>query len=303
MSTTTSKYLGVIEFAGKVVVSDPGYDRSAQCIQTDFPVKPGRYQVFVAFSDEGEFGQRVAALTLYHEDYMQQELGMEWQEALTSIGVDSGQCGIFDDTIYPQSREHPDNRPFYEECCTITLTGDRTGILQSGKGAVSSSGYGDGCYTLSVIKRDGENIALLLDYDLVKMRRLMAALLHQQISEEDSEDQESTINQIMDDVAAEINTYREATQKLSGKEVYGKAFEINLWEQMAFLIGECSEDLEEDEDILSVVDQLSAGGGFLAAFVEWAMSQDSVDVSNTETTLDLLERFCDDWLSEPKGAA
>jgi len=301
--STTSKCLGAVEFAGKVVVSDPGYDRNAQCIQTDVHVKPGRYQVFAAFSDEGEFGQRVAALTLYHEAYMQQALGMEWQEALTSIGVDSGQCGIFDDTIYPQSREHPDNRPFYEECCTITLTGDRTGILQSGKGAVSSSGYGDGCYTLSVIKQDGENIALLLDYDLVIMRRLMAALLHKQVSEDDEENQEPIINQIIDDVAAEINAYREAIQKLSGKEVYGKAFEIHLWEQMAFLIGECSEDFEEDEDILSVVDQLSAGGGFLAAFVEWAMSQDSVDVSNTETTLDLLERFCDDWLSEPKGAA
>jgi len=301
--STTSKCLGIVEFSGKVIVSDPCYDRETWCMQPDFPIKPGRYQVHATFSDEGRLGLRVAALAFYHEDFIQQALWMEWQSAITSICVDSGQCGIFDDSIYPQSKNHPDNQPFYEECCGITLTGDRAGILQSGMGALSSSGYGDGCYTLSVIEQDDENVALLLDFDLLKMRQLMMSLLNLPAREEGDEDQEPIINQIIEDVTAEINAFREETQKLSSKEVYGKAFEIHLWEQMAFLIGECSEDFEEDEDILAVLDQLSADGGFLAAFVEWAMSQDSVDVTNTETTLDALERFCDDWLSEQKGAA
>jgi len=113
--STASKCLGAVEFSGKVVVSDPCYDRGTWCAQTDFPVKPGRYQVHATFSDEGGFGLRVAALAFYHEDFMQQALWMEWQEACTNIGVDSGQCGVFDDTIYPQSKDHPDNQPFYED--------------------------------------------------------------------------------------------------------------------------------------------------------------------------------------------
>jgi len=300
--STTSKCLGAVEFFGKVVVSDPCYDRGTCCMQTDFPVKPGRYQVFAAYSNEGGFGQRVAALAFCHEDFMPQALSQEWQVAFTEIGVDSGQCGIFDDTAYPQVIDSPDH-PFYMECCGITLANSQAGILRSGKGAVSSSGFGDGCYTLSVIAQDGENVALLLDYKLMEMRQLMTSLLCKQANGDDDEGHEAAICQIIGDVAAEIKAYREATQKLSGKEVYGKAFEIHLWEQMSYLIRECPEDFEEDKDILTVLDQLSAAGGFLAAFVEWAMSQDSVDASNSETTLDLLERFCDDWLSEPKGAA
>jgi len=298
---TTSKCLDTVEFSGKVVVSDPCYDLGTWCAQADFPVKPGRYHAYAIYSNEGEYGVRVAGLLFCHVSLKQKVPSRGWQEVASSIGVDSGQCGIFDDTIYPQSKDHPDNEPFYEECCGITLADSQVGILQSQKGAVSSSGYGDGCYGLSVVARKGENVALMLDYGLVNMRQLIAALLRLPVNEDEDEDEEPTINQIIDDVAAEINAYREATQKLSGKEVYDKAFEIHLWEQMAFLISECSEDFEEDEDILSVVDQLSAGSGFLAAFVAWAMSQDSVDVTNTETTLDALERFCDDWLSEPEG--
>jgi len=294
--STTIKSLGTVEFSGKVVVSDPSYSRGTWCMKTDLPVKPGTYHVYAAYSNEGEWGLRVAALAFYHEEHMPLTPVSEWHEIAANIGVDSGQCGIFDDTIYPQTIDHPDH-PFYMECCNITLANGCAGILRSGKGAVSSSGFGDGVYTISVVERDGENVALLLDYDLVKMRPLIMALLNQSDSEDD-DDQEPAIYQIMKDVAVEINAYREATQKLSGKEVYEKAFEIHLWEQMSFLIRECPEDYEEDEDILSVLDQLSAGGSFLAAFVEWAMSQDSVDVTNTETTLDALERFCKDWLSD-----
>ena len=174
---TTSKYLGVVEFSGKVIISDPCYDRGTWCMQMDFPVKPGRYHVYAVFSDEEVWGIRVASLLFRHESIKKNLPSRSWREVASSIGVDSGQCGIFDDTIYPQTKDHPDNHPFYEECCGITLAEEQAGILQSGKGVVSSSGYGDGCYGLSVIEQNGENVALLLDYDLVKMRQIMRSLV------------------------------------------------------------------------------------------------------------------------------
>jgi len=297
---TTSKCLGIVDFSGKVVISDPCYPRGTWCMKTDFSVKPGRYQVFAAFSDEGEFGLRVAALTFCHEDFLPQALAQEWEIADTSIGVDSGQCGIFDDAIYPQSKDHPDFRPFYDECCELTLSDEQAGILQSGMGALSSSGYGDGGYSLSVVACDGENVALLLDYALVKMRPLMLSLL-QQLPREDEDEQDAAIIEIIKRITAEINTYRKATQELPGEEIYDKAFEIHLWEEMAYFLCECSEDYEENDDVLTVLDQLTAGSCFISAFVNWAMSSESVDVTNTERTFYTLERFCEDWLREHKG--
>jgi len=177
---TTSKYLGAAEFSGKVIISDPCYDRGTRCAQADFPVMPGRYLVFAVHSDEGDMGRRVAALVFCHKGFVLRMYKDEWKEVLSNIGVDSGQCGIFDDTIYPQSKDSPENNPFYDECCDITLHGDEAGILQSRKGAVSSSGYGDGCYGLRAVEFEGEFVALLLDYDLEKMRLVMSSLLARQ---------------------------------------------------------------------------------------------------------------------------
>jgi len=292
---TTSKYVGTVEFSGKVVVSDPCYPRGTFCMKTDFPIKPGRYQVFATISDEGQFGLRVAALMFTHEDFYPWTFSQKWKVAIPSLGVDSGQCGIFDDAIYPQSKAHPEYQPFYDECCEITLADEQTGILQSGMGALSSSGFGDGSYALSIVESDSETVGLLLDYALVEMKPLMLSLLQQMASE--------AISEIIDCITAEINAFREATYKLSGKEVYDMGFEIHLWEEMAYLLCECFEDYEEDDDILTVLKQLTAGSGFISAFVNWAMSSESVDVTNTERTYDTLERFCDDWLSEHKGGS
>ena len=286
--STTSKCLGTVEFSGKVVISDPCYDRGSRCMKTNFPVRPGRYRVYAAYSDEGSLGLRVAALTVCHEAFKPQDLVDIWQEVDADIGVDSGQCGVFDDSIFPYAKDSPDHRPFYDECCDLTSVDSQAGILQSGTGVVSSSGYGDGGYTLRVVERDGKNVALLLDYDLENMRRVMTALLATQID----------LDQIIERVIAEHDAYREATQKLSGQEVYDKAFEIHLWEEMAYLICECSEDYEDDLDVLAVLDQLTAGGGFLPAFVEWAMSQDSVDVTNIERTCETLGSFCESRLDD-----
>jgi len=296
---TERKYLGTVEFSGRVVVSDPCYDRTTWCMQPDFPVRRGRYQVFATISDEGEMGLRVASLMVCHEDFVDEALALEWQVAVTDIGVDSGQCGFFDDSVYPQSKDHHESKPFYDECCEITLADSQAGLLQSGKGVVSSSGYGDGGYCLWAKEVNGENVALLLDFNLIKMGSLMMDLLQQQTGGEAFEE-DTVVSRIIDRVDAEIAAYRDATQALSGKEVYNKFFEISLCEEVAFMIGEHLEDenYEEDHPVIVVLQQLTAGSGFLPAFVEWAISRDSVNVSNAEETRDTLEYFCDSWLEE-----
>ena len=175
--------LGTIELFGKVVVSDPCYDRDVWCMVDDLAVKPGRYKTWSVLSDESSWGMRVAALVLIHEDFTEDDL-KNWKSIECSIGVDSGQCGIFDDSIYPQKKEPQKFESFYKECCDITLSDKSAGIMKNGKGVVSSSGYGDGTYELFAVIRKGEYVALTLNYNLTKMRNIMRLLVERQQNNE-----------------------------------------------------------------------------------------------------------------------
>jgi len=97
-----------------------------------------------------------------------------FQLLLDNIGVDSGQCGIFDADNYPggnSTGEYDDKNSFYGKVCELTSNehgeeADKSipyntyGIID-GFGVVSSTGYGDGCYTAYGIKNEnGELIAV-----------------------------------------------------------------------------------------------------------------------------------------------
>lgn len=174
---------GCIELSEKVIVSDPCYDRSVWCMATDVAVKPGKYVVYIAKKDEKEFGTRVAVIMAVHEDYIK-EIKEDWETYDCCIGVDSGQCGIFDDDIYPKDEksggEYDDENSFYGECCKLTLGDSHFGLLRNGNGVVSSSGYGDGSYELFCQYYDGERIALMVDFNLDKNITIMKEIINSQ---------------------------------------------------------------------------------------------------------------------------
>jgi len=169
------KELGTITLSGKVVVSDPCYDRDVWCMITDLAVKPGQYRAWVILSDEKNWGERVAALIVVHEDSLHEKIRL-WQPVEGTLGVDSGQCGIFDDSVYPCDGDHPDGQSLYRECCKTTLADEQAGPVQDSQGVVSSSGYGDGSYLLSAFMHKGERVALMIDYDLANMKTIIQKL-------------------------------------------------------------------------------------------------------------------------------
>ena len=180
---TTIVNTGNIKLSRKVVISDPCYDRSVWCMATDVDVKPDSYATYIFKKDEKEWGIRVAAIMAIHADYSG-SLQNDWEPCDYSIGVDSGQCGIFDDAVYPAnestSGEYGDEDSFYGECCKLTLSDEQGGILKSRNGIVSSSGYGDGSYGLLCQYHEGERIALMVDFDLAKNSTIMKALMDSQ---------------------------------------------------------------------------------------------------------------------------
>ena len=93
--------VGFVELSDKVVVSDPSYDRGTWCMATDVPVKPGTYEAYISKINDKDFGTRVSSIVLIHSEFAD-FIDENWVQYDCTIGVDSGQCGVFDDTVYPQ---------------------------------------------------------------------------------------------------------------------------------------------------------------------------------------------------------
>ena len=138
--------------SGRVHISDPCYDTSPN--ETDnVPAKNGVWCSSVDYGIEG----RVASIRVWHKD-----CPSPYCDKSFSYGVDSGQLGIFDASIYDSNSEYGESG-FYNDCCEATLSPERVGVVQ-GKGFVSSTGYGDGCYEGYSSFHNGELIAFTVEF-------------------------------------------------------------------------------------------------------------------------------------------
>ena len=110
-----------IKLGEKVMVSDPCYGLNTWCQGVLTNVLPGIYKCEVEYKDEGDWGIRVSAIEVTHEDYASEIFEPQDFE----VGVDSGQAGIFDYDYYCQYHtdsndgEHVDD-DWYDRVCNKT---------------------------------------------------------------------------------------------------------------------------------------------------------------------------------------
>lgn len=157
-----------------VMISDPCYQEPTWCQAKLYNVKPGYFNVYSKDHDCGDWGIRKSMLLAIHEDHMDTKLN--WEE-YGSIGVDSGQAGIFSYDTYqideydfdtPQPRTPfvlPVDRPgdkWYGRICNFTIGDESWGAYD--KGVVSSTGIGDGSYTLYTVNYRNRVIAMAIDF-------------------------------------------------------------------------------------------------------------------------------------------
>jgi hypothetical protein len=176
-----SKEFKPITLSNKVIVSDPCYTRGIWCTGTFDNVKPGKYIPYLIYgSEEGSRDDtRVYELAVVHES-ADPIFPAQWTEADFEVGVDSGQAGVFCDSLYPvgeNNGEYEEPNSFYGACCNATLgegyrmindwfahgkTGPRPEWSQGDsvfdKGFVSCSGYGDGGYSCFFAVDDEDQI-------------------------------------------------------------------------------------------------------------------------------------------------
>ena len=165
-----------IKLKRKVVVSDPCYTIPTWCQAIVDGVLPGTYNVYCKKHDLGDWGVRNSMLLVIHEDHNNDTL--EWESHPATIGVDSGQCGIFSKKSY-RNNSHAKNIPnggadfsyggkqsgdiFYNKMAQRTLTTESYGVYD--EGVVCSSGIGDGSYMLFTAKNSsGKIIGLSVDF-------------------------------------------------------------------------------------------------------------------------------------------
>ena len=100
-----------------------------------YEVEPGEWIGTIHIRDEFNWGHRVKWLCLARN-----QATLDPREELRSVGVDSGQMGIYVIGDDRPDTEHAD----YDKICDLTLGEMAAGLLPYG--VVSSSGFGDGQY-------------------------------------------------------------------------------------------------------------------------------------------------------------
>lgn len=147
--------------SGRICITDPCYDKDANGTLYNLKAVKGKWYGEINYEDCKQFGNRVANLVVYSQNIEDIVKSFKFKLLSKKIYVDSGQCGIFDYKEYPNYELNPQEKEygtdsFYSRCCQNTLKKD-FGVVDN-IGIVSSSGFGDGCYTVYGIKNNKEEL-------------------------------------------------------------------------------------------------------------------------------------------------
>jgi len=155
--------------SGKLMVSDPCYAVGSWGQGIVEKVKNGKWNARVLTSNEGSWGKRVAVLIAAVDGFMPKYEAYDWEAQKFEVGVDSGQASIFDLAEFHSEDDNYNNpESFYAKCCACTLNTPESAGIVDNNGVVSSSGYGDGGYECKTITKNGEVVAVMVDYGLLQ---------------------------------------------------------------------------------------------------------------------------------------
>lgn len=140
--------------SGKLILSDPCYEKGIWCAKEIDNVLPGKWNAYVKPSVDG----RNAELIACHENFVPDD--DDSTSEYYRLAVDSGQMSIVDSPHYEDDDQFPgewgepnigfDASRFYGFCCEATLSRSSVGLIPYG--CVASSGYGDGSYNAYVYR-------------------------------------------------------------------------------------------------------------------------------------------------------
>ncbi len=161
-----------------VIVSDPCYKIPTLCQKKLTNVLQGEYKIFSNKIQLVRWGEVNSYLGVVHSGFVNENLS--WRILNETIGVDSGQAGIFsyesyrNDDIVDSLNLRQSNFSlksyddigdrWYESMCKLNLTTENYGSYETG--VVSFSGFGDGLYSCLVAKRNKMIVGICIDFGI-----------------------------------------------------------------------------------------------------------------------------------------
>lgn len=147
MTTVARKLKHFKISCGRIGIGDPCYGSAS----VESEAKNGKWVAHVEMSDEGSWGNRIARITVHHEDF---DPAAKLSVKQDGFFVDSGQAGVFDGDYEYESE--------YANACEKTLGKEGFGFMNNG--FVSSSGYGDGSYPCLIYKEKDKAVCVEITF-------------------------------------------------------------------------------------------------------------------------------------------
>lgn len=163
MENLKIKHYGTIELGSEVRVSDPCYGTETWCNRFLDNVSEGIWDCYAIVNKNG----RVAFLTTVKDGY---RFALADDEFVGYVGVDAGVMGVFDEGYFQKTRDdkHADDKWYNENVCADHCWNNAGWMCDGGQGFITSSGDGDGSYSLEVdYNDDGDIIRITVDFGLV----------------------------------------------------------------------------------------------------------------------------------------
>lgn len=141
-----------LKLKDKVQISDPCYDLSTWCSGTLENVLPGTYHCFL---QREQIEKRISAIEIRHEQYL--DVSPRFFSDI-DVGVDSGQCGIYDLDYF---KDVNGDEEWYKTVCDSTFDGNYfTADVLDEKCFVCAKGYGDGSYICKYNTRNKKIVSI-----------------------------------------------------------------------------------------------------------------------------------------------
>lgn len=205
------EFVNTIELSDKVRISDPCYDMNTWCAGTLENVLSGTYHCFTQRVDQGDWGVRIENIEVRHKDWLHID---PTEEMDIYVGVDSGQCGIYDLEYFRMCKENAQKDDiFYGKVCDLTEEYIENPLYVPFNKS-------------SFWKKDYEKVEFVMDSLEEKMDSLKAGLILLKAALGKTEDLTGDEKEFLDKEEKEyLETKRELHEKLSWEleEEYYKA--------------------------------------------------------------------------------
>ena len=141
--------------SGRMIISDPCYNKTGWCTGELNLVKMGSWKAIARIGEVRGWGKRCWELIAIHCEHAEMSPDKITENAEFDIGVDSGQCGVYDSNHFPEEKgEYSDKNSWYRKVCEITHQ-VQGGVIKGGY--VTPSGFGDGGYECFVKREQKTN--------------------------------------------------------------------------------------------------------------------------------------------------